>query len=71
MEPKDISLEEWREYDFDGRVYRINNPMSLYIGSTTHRVVDADGIVHCVPNVAVLGCVIRWKPRNVKEPVQF
>jgi hypothetical protein len=23
MEPKDISTEAWREYDFGGRVYRI------------------------------------------------
>jgi len=23
---KDISFEEWREYEFCGRIYRINDP---------------------------------------------
>jgi hypothetical protein len=55
--------EEWREYDFDGRVYRIDNPTELqfYSGSTTHRVTDSNGIVHCVPAPGQQGCVLRWK----------
>jgi hypothetical protein len=59
----DISSEAWREYDFSGRVYRIENPKTLYIreGGTTHRVVDADGITHCIPAPGVDGCVLRWK----------
>lgn len=61
MEPKDISTETWREYDFGGRVYRIDNPKQLYIGSTTHRIVDANGLTHCVPAPGVSGCVLRWK----------
>jgi hypothetical protein len=57
------SVEEWREYDFGGRVYRIDKPQSVEFreGGTTHRVVDADGIVHCVPAPGVFGCVLRWK----------
>jgi hypothetical protein len=56
-------VEEWREYDFAGRVYRIDNPVSVEFraGSTTHRVIGPDGIVHCVPAPGHLGCVLRWK----------
>lgn len=58
---KDISVEEWREYDFGARVYRIEAPQKLYIGATTHRVVDATGVVHCLPAPGYHGCVLRWK----------
>lgn len=56
-------VEEWREYDFEGRVYRINTPKSVefQLNSTTHRVTGADGIVHCVPAPGYRGCVLRWK----------
>jgi len=56
-------VEEWREYDFDGRIYRIADPVSVEFreGSTTHRVTDAAGIVHCVPAPGQQGCVLRWK----------
>lgn len=57
--PKDITVEEWREYDFGGRVYRIDAPQKLWIGTTTHRVLDAHGIVHCVPAPGFSGCVLR------------
>lgn len=61
MEAKDLSTEEWREYDFGDRTYRINCPKSLYVGTTTHRVVDAEGVTHCVPAPGINGCVLRWK----------
>ena len=69
--PLDISDEEWREYDFGGRVYRIESPQSLYYrnGGTTHRVVDLWGIVHCVPAPGTDGCVLRWFA--IGEPVAF
>lgn len=65
--------EEWREYDFGGRVYRINVPTELYIrlGGTTHRVVDSEGVVHCVPIPGSFGCVIRWKEKDPSNPVKF
>lgn len=49
--PIPIEDEAWREYDWAGRVYRIEKPVALYYrrGGTTHRVVDATGITHCVP----------------------
>lgn len=63
---KEIDLagvEEWREYDWGNRVYRIEKPVRVYTreGGTTHRVVDADGVVHCVPAPGQFGCVLRWK----------
>ena len=56
-------VEQWREYDFDGRVYRIDTPVSVTFkpDSTTHRVTDAQGIVHCVPAPGHHGCVLRWQ----------
>src|SRR5690242_11181670 len=35
----DLTPELWREYDWGGRVYRIENPKTLYTrpGGTTHR----------------------------------
>lgn len=70
-EPKDLSKELWREYEFGGRVYRINSPQSLWIGTTTHRVLDGGGVVHCCPSPGQGDCVLRWMPRNSGEPVQF
>ena len=69
----DISHEMWREYDWNGRIYRINNPITLYLrsGGTTHRVVDKDGVAHCVPSVGVLGCVLRWQNPPGTKPVNF
>ena len=58
-----IGIEEWREYDFGGRTYRIDSPTIAQFrrGGETHRVTDANGIVHCVPAPGVNGCVLRWK----------
>jgi hypothetical protein len=71
MDGKPLTDEVWREYDFGGRVYLIENPAELFVGNTTHRVVDTDGIVHCVPAPGHNGCVLRWKPRDPSKPVQF
>jgi len=58
-------VEEWREYEFDGRPtpYRIHSPISVEFraDSTTHRVTDSAGIVHCIPAPGHHGCVLRWK----------
>jgi hypothetical protein len=70
-DPKDISKELWREYDFGGRVYRIDAPKQLWIGTTTHRVLDSAGVVHCAPAPGIDGCVLRWQSREASEPVQF
>ena len=70
LEAKDISSEEYREYEFGDRVYRIVAPKILYSrpGGTTHRVVDSVGVTHCVPAPGILGCVLRWK---ATPPVSF
>lgn len=69
----DISVEEWREYDFGGRVYRITAPQTLFTrpGGSTHRVVDGAGIVHCLPSPGAEGCVLRWKSKDPLKPVDF
>lgn len=69
----DLACEEYREYDFDGRVYRIDNPVSLSYrpGGTTHRIVDSEGVVHCVPVPGSMGCVLRWKNKEGLDPVRF
>ena len=73
MEPKDLITEEWREYDFEGRVYRIALPLKLYTreGGTTHRILDSAGVVHCVPAPGYRGCVLRWKTKDGTAPVSF
>ena len=55
-------VEQWREYDFGGRVYRIDNPAKVEFrqGGETHRVTDSAGIVHCVPAPGHSGCALRW-----------
>ena len=70
--PKDLTIETYREYDFGGRVYRIENPVAFYYreGGSTHRVVDAAGVVHCVPAPGVNGCVLRWRNRSVEGHVR-
>jgi hypothetical protein len=79
----DISHELWREYEFYAgvknsngevmRIYRINKPKKLYIrpNGITHRVVDEDGIAHCVPTVGFMGCVLRWQNPAGEKPVNF
>lgn len=69
----DISCEEWREYDWVGRVYRIERPVTLYLKSdgTIHRVLDEDGVVHCVPTVGERGCALRWKNKPGHAPAEF
>lgn len=61
LKQRDITTELWREYDFSGRVYRIEKPVTLYYHDEgrTHRVVTADGTAHCVPAPGVDGCVLR------------
>jgi hypothetical protein len=70
---KDLSDELYREYVFTGNEhpYRIYNPRQLFVGKTTHRVLDAAGVVHCVPAPGQAGCVLRWKPKDAANPVQF
>lgn len=75
LKEHDITTEAWREYDIPGREepYRINNPKTLYVrpNGTTHRVVDSEDVVHCVPIPGSLGCVLRWQNFDKDNPVEF
>jgi len=73
MKSHDISEEEWREYDIVGRStpYRIVAPIALILraGGTTHRIVDVEGLTHCLPFGGDSGTVLRWK--SVDHPVSL
>jgi hypothetical protein len=73
-EPKDLSSEEYRVYTVlsnDGPSYMILDPQKLWVGETTHRVLDAEGLVHCVPFPNGGKTVLTWKPRDPENPVAF
>ena len=71
----DLSDEASRTYLFaSGRKYTILEPKTLYTrpGGTTHRVVDAAGVVHCVAFPGPNGdTVLTWSPRSNNKPVAF
>lgn len=69
----DISEEQWREVDTGGRVYRIDSPVTLVFrkGGSTHRVVDAEGVVHCYAAPETGRSVIRWKSKDGCAPIRF
>lgn len=60
-------IEDYREYDFNGRVYTIVRPKKLIFnkGGSTHRVIDADGLVHIVPAPGNGDCVVRFKGKVI------
>lgn len=72
MYSKPLTDESYREYDYGDRVYRIDNPVSLFVGKTTHRVFDG-AVVHCIPFpvVGTRTVVLRWAPKHLDNPVQF
>lgn len=56
--PISIANESFREYVYpEGSVYRIDQPVDLYIVNGSHRVVDERGITHR-PERGYVG--IRW-----------
>ncbi len=65
--PFDLKNELYREYNLSSGPYRVYSPISLWIGKTTHRVLDKEGIVHCIPKEVV----ITWKPIDKEKPVSF
>lgn len=71
MEPKDLTHEAWRRYTWNEGTHEIRAPQRLWVGTTTHRVLDSDGVVHCLPAPGERGCVLCWKPKDLSNPVQF
>jgi hypothetical protein len=61
--------EVYREYDFSGRVYRIDRPVSVEyrLDGTTHRICDNNDVVHIVPAPGYFGCIVRvmYQPEQV------
>ena len=57
--------DSWREYDFGERVYRIEKPVRIYVGKTTHRGEGADGVFHVVPAPGLQGCVVRFEGKVI------
>jgi hypothetical protein len=79
VDRRSIEDEIYREYEFldteagqEPTVYHIDNPVALWVGTTTHRVLDSDGVVHCVPfpKAGNIPVVLRWKSRT-ENPVAF
>lgn len=70
---KDISSEEWREVECNGITYRIDNPTTLITrkGGSTHRVIDANGVVHCYAAPETGKTILRWKAKEGTAPVKF
>lgn len=71
--PKDLTDELYREYDLGNRMYRITEPQQLYVGNTTHRVVDKEGVAHCIPFPVAGNQIIalRWKVKDGRPKVAF
>lgn len=69
----DLSDEAWREVQTHLGTYRIEEPITLVIrkGGSTHRVIDANGVVHCYASPETGKSIIRWKNKEGKVPVQF
>lgn len=63
----DISDEAVREYETHGvGTYRIENPVGVYMrpGGSTHRVVDRNGVAHCIAFPNDGKTVLRWKNKS-------
>lgn len=76
LKPKSLRDELWREYCWQiepgiERVIRIDNPVALFVGASTHRILTEAGAVVCVPTVGEFGCVLTWMPRSGADPVAF
>lgn len=69
----DITTELWREYEYGGQTYRIDEPLALFDheACTTHRVLTADGVIHVVPVPGAHGCVLRRLNKDLSNPCEF
>lgn len=73
MEFKYISGELYREVVWisNGHTLRIEAPRKLYVGETTHRVVDWLGKVYCYPAPSTGLTYIKWEHTDRENPVDF
>lgn len=71
---RDISTEEVRVYETAGiGEYRISNPVGVYLreGGTTHRIVDSQGICHCIAFPNEGRTVLRWQNKDLTVPCNW
>ena len=69
MEFVSIQDEEYREYDFGEKTYRIEKPQWLFVRpSKAHQVIDANGVTHYVQANFM---ALRWKNAPNAERAQF
>jgi len=79
MKRYDLSGEYYRTYIWVDPIstepmnFTIEKPIALFYekGHSCHRVLDADGVVTCLPAVGYFGCTVSWKSINESEPVRF
>jgi hypothetical protein len=67
-----LETELYREYMLpNGRRYRIDDPQFLVVrkGGSTHRVICADGLTHCIPWEGLT--TLTWKNRDPLVPCEF
>lgn len=71
---RDISTEEVRVYETAGiGEYRIAQPVGVYLreGGTTHRVVDRQGVCHCIAFPNEGRTVLRWQNKDLTVPCNW
>jgi hypothetical protein len=74
---KSLLSEMWREYEMGNPgsrvIYRIDEPVTLFLrsGGTTHRVLDSEGVVHCIPAPGFNNCILRWKSKPGEAACNF
>lgn len=77
MESKDLRKESFRRYEWidpvtgNTMMHEIREPVTLFAGKTTHRILDTNGLVHFVPSVGYFGCVLLTENKDKSNPVNF
>ena len=77
IESKDLNKEAYRIYKWIDPVtgkecrHQIDEPVTLWVGKTTHRILDTNGVVHFVPSVGYFGCVLFTENKDKSEPCNF
>lgn len=71
---KDLKKEAYRIYEWIDPVtgkecrHQIDEPVALFVGKTTHRVLDTNGLTHFVPCIGYFGCILLTQNKDENEP---
>jgi len=77
MEAKDLKKELFRRYEWIDPVtgnlmlHEIQEPQVVYLGNTTHRILDTNGLVHFVPSIGYFGCVLVTQNKDQSKPCNW